>query len=165
MASLLLSPGSWCTQGFVCALQEAVSPVLWTFCIQIPLAFKVKFPGGSQSLCQIPKLGNLLGPRTFARVQEFLWYNCFPVCGSSAQQLYGGANGNLLQEDLGHMLLLPGLLQPEPLSPRRPLLIHTLQETHTLKGRSGSVSYAAPGSWCTQGFCLCPLSVSAKYEV
>ena len=27
---------------------------------QIPLAFKVKFSGGSQSLCQIPKLGNLL---------------------------------------------------------------------------------------------------------
>ena len=26
--SLILSPGSWCTQGFVCALQESVSPVL-----------------------------------------------------------------------------------------------------------------------------------------
>ena len=28
MGLLLLSPGSWCTQGFVCALQEFVSPVL-----------------------------------------------------------------------------------------------------------------------------------------
>ena len=28
MGSLLLSPGSWCTQGSVCALQESVSPVL-----------------------------------------------------------------------------------------------------------------------------------------
>ena len=28
---LLLSPGSWCTQGFVCALQESVSPVLCNF--------------------------------------------------------------------------------------------------------------------------------------
>ena len=28
---LLLSPGSWCTQGFVCALQESVSPVLCKF--------------------------------------------------------------------------------------------------------------------------------------
>ena len=35
-------------------------PVLWKFCNQIPLGFKVKFPGGSQSLCQIPRLGNLL---------------------------------------------------------------------------------------------------------
>ena len=31
MESLLLSPGSWCTQGFVCALQESVSPVLCKF--------------------------------------------------------------------------------------------------------------------------------------
>jgi len=29
--SLLLSPGSWCTQGFVCALQVSVSPVLCKF--------------------------------------------------------------------------------------------------------------------------------------
>ena len=29
--SLLLSPGSWCTQGPVCALQESVSPVLCKF--------------------------------------------------------------------------------------------------------------------------------------
>ena len=48
------------TRGFVCALQESVSPDLWKFCNQIPLASKVKFPGGSHSLCQIPKLGNLL---------------------------------------------------------------------------------------------------------
>ena len=31
VGSLLLSPGSWCTQGFVCALQESVSPVLFKF--------------------------------------------------------------------------------------------------------------------------------------
>ena len=29
--SLFLSPGSWCTQAFVCALQESVSPVLCKF--------------------------------------------------------------------------------------------------------------------------------------
>ena len=60
VGSLLFSPGSWCAQGFVCALQESVSPVLWKVCNQIPLASKVKFPGGSQSLCGIPRLGNLL---------------------------------------------------------------------------------------------------------
>ena len=32
VGSLLLSPGSWCTQGFICALQESVSPVLCKFC-------------------------------------------------------------------------------------------------------------------------------------
>ena len=47
LESLLLSPGSWGTQGFVCTLQESVSPVLWKFYNQMPLAFKIKFPGGS----------------------------------------------------------------------------------------------------------------------
>ena len=32
VGSLLLSPGFWCTQGFVCALQKSVSPVLCKFC-------------------------------------------------------------------------------------------------------------------------------------
>ena len=50
VGSLLFSPGSWCTQGFVCALRESVSPVLCKF-----------------------------------------W------------QLYGGVNGNLLQEGLYHI--------------------------------------------------------------
>ena len=52
----LTAPFSWvlvCTR-FVCALQESVSPALWKFCNQIPLASKVKLPRGSQSLCQIP---------------------------------------------------------------------------------------------------------------
>ena len=31
VGSLLLSPGSWCTQGFVCALQGSVSPGLCKF--------------------------------------------------------------------------------------------------------------------------------------
>ena len=60
MRSLLLSPGSWCTRGFVCAFQESVSPVMCKFCNQIPLASKVKLLGGSRSLGQIPRLENLL---------------------------------------------------------------------------------------------------------
>ena len=43
VGSLLLSPGYWCAQGFVCALQESVSLVLCKFCNQIPLASKDKF--------------------------------------------------------------------------------------------------------------------------
>ena len=56
------APFPWvlvCTR-FCRALQESVSPVLWKFCNQIPLVFKVKFSRGSQSLCQILRLGNLL---------------------------------------------------------------------------------------------------------
>ena len=54
--AFILGPGA---QGFVCA-SKTVSPALWKFCNQVPLTSNVKFPGCSQSLCQIPRLGNLL---------------------------------------------------------------------------------------------------------
>ena len=60
-----------------------------------------------------------MGTRTFAIVQEFLWYNCFPVCKSSVRRLYGRVNGDLLLEDLCHTTCLPGLLQPERQSPQQ----------------------------------------------
>ena len=53
------APFSWVHTRFS-ALQESVSLVLCKFCNQIPLAFKVKFPGGSQTLGQIARLGSLL---------------------------------------------------------------------------------------------------------
>ena len=90
VGSLLLSPGSWCTQGFVCALQESVSPVLCKF-----------------------------------------W------------QLYGGVNGNLLQEGLCHIQVC---CTQSPCSWSRPLLTRiSTEDTQTLKGRSGSVSVGSPG--------------------
>ena len=39
---------------------KSVSPVMWKFYNQIPLASKVKFPGDSPSLYRISRLGNLL---------------------------------------------------------------------------------------------------------
>ena len=91
MGSRLLSPGSWCTQGFVCALQVSVSPVLCKF-----------------------------------------W------------QLYGGVNGDLLQEGLCHTQVC-GTQGPCPCG--RPLLTHTSTgDTQTLKGRSSSVSAGAPST-------------------
>ena len=46
---------------FVCALQKwnLFPPVPWKPCHQTLLAFKARFPGDSQSLCQIPRLGSL----------------------------------------------------------------------------------------------------------
>ena len=45
MGSLLLSPGSWYAQDFfVCVPSRSLFPwVLWQFCNQIPLSFKVRF--------------------------------------------------------------------------------------------------------------------------
>ena len=80
VVSLLLSPGSWCTQCFICALQESVSPVPYKF-----------------------------------------W------------GLYGGVNGNLLQEGLCHTQVCC-TQSPSPCS--RPQLIHTSTgDTQTLNHR------------------------------
>ena len=97
---LLLSPGSWCAQGFVCALQESVSPVQWKFCNQILfIGLQSPIPWGFSVPLLDPHVEkSVLHPRTFLTVWEFLWYNCSVVCGSSAQWLYSGANGDLLQE-------------------------------------------------------------------
>ena len=58
-------PFSWvlaCARFCSCPprVQSLFPPVLWKYCNQIPLAFKVRFPGESQSLCGIPRLGSLM---------------------------------------------------------------------------------------------------------
>ena len=71
VGSLLLFPWSWCTQSFVCALQESVSPVLCKLCNQIP------WPPKSDSLGVLsplpdPQVGkSVASPRTFLTVWEF----------------------------------------------------------------------------------------------
>ena len=76
-------------------------------------------------------------PRTLT-VQEFFWYNFSAVSGSSAQRLYGGANGDLLQEGLCYMLHDPGLLQ---------LLTHvSAGDTHSEAGLAQSVGFLDPGA-------------------
>ena len=76
MGTLLLPPGSWCAQGLLCALQESVSPVPRKFCNQIPLASKVKFPGGS---C-------LLHSSQFSSVQSLSRVQLFATPRSAARQ-------------------------------------------------------------------------------
>lgn len=58
--SFLLGPSA--PEGFLCALQESVFPVLWKFCNQIPLASKSHYRG-SQSFAD-PQAGkSAMGPR------------------------------------------------------------------------------------------------------
>ena len=70
-----------------------MSPVLGKFCNQIPLAFKVKFPGSSQSLCQIPRLGNLWWALELLQQWEnFLGITVLQFVG----HLLGGSVGGLM---------------------------------------------------------------------
>ena len=78
------APFSWVLvhTRFCCALKESASPVLWKFCNQIPLASKVKFPRGSQSLCQIPRLESQFGVLEFS-------YQCKNLFGIIVLQFVG----------------------------------------------------------------------------
>ena len=94
VGSLPLSPGSWCTQGFISALQASFAPVLYKF-----------------------------------------W------------RLYGGINGDLLQEGSCHRLCETQVCCTQsPCPSSRPLLTCTSTgDVQTLKGRSGSVPLGTPG--------------------
>lgn len=91
MGSLLLSSGSWCTRGFVCALhdwslsfpQSCVSPVIkscwssrsgsWAFLV----------------LCQIPRLGKPdVGSEPSQHQENFFGIFSSPICGSSTRGLW-----------------------------------------------------------------------------
>ena len=60
---------------------------------------KSNFLGILSPFAGSPGRGICCGPWNFATVKELFWYNCSTICGSSTCLLYGGANGNLLQED------------------------------------------------------------------
>ena len=81
VGSLLLSPGSWCTQGFVCAPQESVSQSCVNSIIRSHCPPKSNSLGFSVSLPN-PWVGkSVVGSRTFLTVWEFLWYNCSVFVG------------------------------------------------------------------------------------
>ena len=146
VGSLLLSPGSWCTQGFVCPLQVSISPVLCKFCNQIPLASKVILPGGSQSLCPIPRLGSLL------RVLE-LSYQCEDFFGIIVLQfvsrLLGGSMAGFMATSSETACATHCVTQvchkQSPCPCGRPLLTGaSAGDTQAPRGRSASVSVGSP---------------------
>ena len=66
--SFLQGPGG--DKFFLGPPSVSVSPVLWRFGHQILLTFKVRFPGDSQSLCWISRLGSLLWGLEFSQQCE-----------------------------------------------------------------------------------------------
>ena len=117
-------------------LQESVSPVLWKFCNQILLAFKVKFSGDSQSLCWIPRLGNLLWALVLSQ-------QCGNFFGIIVLQFVGCLPGRLVEFTCCASRVC---WSQSPCSHGRPLLTcASAGDTQTLKGRSGSVSVRSLG--------------------
>ena len=86
-------------------------------------------------------------------MREFLWYPFSAVCGLSAWRLYDGANGDLLQEGLYHILHVSGLRHLELLSPWQATADLCLCRRHSNTERQVWLSlFGVSGSWCTQGF-------------
>ena len=87
MGTLFLSPGSWCTQGFVCALQSPFPQSCGSSVIKSHWPPKSNSLGGGRGWFLSPLLDSHVGkpvvsPRTFLTVLEFFWYNCSVVCGT-----------------------------------------------------------------------------------
>ena len=75
-----------CTKFCLCPprLESLFPPVLWKSYNQIPLALKARFPGDSQSQCQISRLGSLM----WGSEPSQQWEYCSPVCGSPTWQVW-----------------------------------------------------------------------------
>ena len=99
---------------------------------QIPLAFKVKFPGGSQSLCWIPSLGNLLWALELSQ-------QCENFFGRIVLQFVGCLLGGSL---VGFTCCTSQICcSQSPCPHSRPQMAHaSAGDTQTHKGRSGWVS-------------------------
>jgi len=81
-------------------------------------------------------------------VWEFIRYNCSAVCGWCTWRLFGGVNGDLLQEVLCHMLWDPGLLHTEPLPLQQATANTCLCRRHSNTLRQVWLSFSGvPWSW------------------
>ena len=95
--SLLLFPGSLCTHKVLFVPSKSLFPQsCGSSIIKSHWASKSNSLQVLRPFARSPGWESVVGPRTFATVQELLWYNHSPVCGSSAPLLCSGANGNLL---------------------------------------------------------------------
>ena len=91
VGTLILSPGSWCTQGFCCCFVPSKS-LFPQSCVNSVI--KSQWPPKSNSLgfsvsLLNPHVGrSVFGPRAFLTMWEFPWYNCSAVCGLSALSMW-----------------------------------------------------------------------------
>ena len=166
LGSLLLSPESLCTQASICALQEdswqaqacawvgRISPGLWKFCKQIPLAFKVK----------VPRLGNLLWALELVQQHEKFFVIIvlqFVGCLLSGSMVELMATSSKRTYATCHTSQV--LLQPEPLSLWQATADPFLCRRHSNTQRKVWLSLL----WVLVNirFCLSLLSVSGGYAV
>ena len=119
-----------------------VSLVLCNFSKQILVIFKVRLPGVSQSLWQIPSLESLLwGPESLEQCEKFFRIIVLQFVDHPPSGFMVGLMVTSSKRAYVNMLCLPGWLQPVPQLLGRLLLTHkSAGDLHSLTGRSISVS-------------------------
>ena len=150
------------TRFCLCPPRVSVSPVLWKFCNQVPLVFKVKFPWDPQSLCWIPRLVNLLwDPELLQQCENFFviivlqFVGCL-LCSSIVELMATSSKRTYATHHICQICC------SESLCPcgRSLLTCASTGDTQTLKpGLAQSLVQVPdpfPGSWCVQGF-VCTL--------
>ena len=99
-----------------------------------------------------PQVGkSVVGPRTFLRAQDFIWYHCSALCVLLCGSMVGlmATSSKRASATWRWLYLYCSTQSPCPCD--RPLLTHTFSgDTQILRGNSGSVSMGF--SWCAQGF-------------
>ena len=152
----------------LCPPRVSVSPVLWKFCNQVPLVFKVKFPWGSWSLCRISRLVNLLWDlellqqcENFFVIIVLQFVGCL-LCSSIVELMATSSKRTYATHHISQVCCSESLCRCG-----RSLL--TCASTGDTQTRSGSVSCGGHCSFpwvlvCTR-FCLHTLNVSSSYEV
>ena len=145
-----------CTRFCLCPPRVSVSPALWKLCDQILLTFKFKVPESFQSICQIPRLGNLLfGLEVSQQCKNFFGIIVlqFVVC--------------LLSSSMVGLMRRTSQVccSQSPCPQARPLLTHAFAgENQTLKCRDPSLLWD-PWILVHTRFCLSPPSISDGYGV
>ena len=142
MGWLLLSPGSWCAPGFVVLSQNLFPQSCGVSVIKYHWPSKSNSYGGSQSLCLIPRLGNLLWALEFLQqCENFFGIIVLQFVGC----LLGGSMVELMvtssKRASGTHCASQVCCSQSPCPHGRSLLTHaSTGDSHTLKGRSDSIS-------------------------
>ena len=139
------APLSWVlvhTRVYLCP-PRVCFPVLGKFCSQIPLASKVKFSGGSQSLCWIPRLGNLLWALELLQLcKNFFGIIVLQFVGRLLGSFMVGLMVTCSKRTFATHCASQVCCSQSPCPQGGPLLTRaSTGDTHTLTGRPVSVSY------------------------
>ena len=157
--SLLLGPGA---HKFLFVTSKSLFPQ--SCGSSVIKAFKVKFPGGSQFLCWIPRLGNLLWALEVLQQCENFFYI---VVLQSVGHLVRGSMVELRSPPPRVLMphaASPGLWQPGPLSPWQTTADPSRHRRHSDTQRQVRLRLLwGPWALVHTRFCLCLLSISGEY--